>query len=169
MGSIIRKNSPTVAKAYGTGAQSQLNLDGLGNLLVSLAGGTVPTSFQDDNNNAALSTTLTDDSPGNGHGSQGSNLGALISAYNETNSSFRYIRQSNGNGLNVTGPVVRDPNANIQLASGSSATITNAIGNAINAIPASPTSIIEFVSVQTMADSPAYASFTCVIMYIVNF
>jgi len=170
MASFIRKNSPTVAKGV-SNEQEQLKVNAAGELLVNVTGGgTLPvsgkTSFSDSANNPVLSTAMQDDDAGTPI--PGDAWAPLISAYNETNTSFRYIRQGNANGLNVSGPVVRNPQAEMRIVSGTDTSIGGAVANAIASTPVGTTTIIEIINVNILPTDATYSNFTCSIIYVNN-
>jgi hypothetical protein len=145
-----------------------LNVDANGNLYVNLQSGAGGTSFQDISGNPVLSTAIVDNDPNNG-----TNRGALIAAFNSSNTSYRLIRQDIDNRL----PIGNTPfQANLYLAasinglqkysgvaSGTNAAVDAAMTNLKNAEDTNQGVIISLICNPANA---TYTSFECVILFL---
>ncbi len=166
MGSTIRKNSPTVAVLDGSTTQKQLTVDGSGYLEIAIEN-SIPlngtTSFYDDSGVPTLAAALTDDSPGSR--TLGTEQAVLIAAFNEINTSYRYVRQNNTDGLLNGGITISQGDFNIKSASATNP--TGAINAAFLSIfsDGTPISIYSIKDINCIPNNAAYSNFTCTIVY----
>ena len=131
MASIIRKNSPTVARIFGN-KQTQLKTDAEANLFVTVSqsnGGSI-TSFQDPNGNNVQSTSAQD-----GAALVGAENIALVGGYNAQNNRWNTIQITTEGSLKATQVV--NP-TQLLTVSASHADFQNAVNQAIALLPLSP-------------------------------
>ena len=162
MGSIIRKNSPTVARIFGN-KQTQLKTDAEANLFVTVSQSNdgLITSFQDVGATPVQSTAIAD-----GDADSGADVAALVAGYQSDSNSYAFLRQSPNLSLLTSTPISTD---SIGKVTATSSDPDMAAGNALTTLASITTRcvILSINIIQTVLVGPP--EFACVIIYSTDF